>query len=47
MTYFQSAEKLGLDEHTIAVTLSSGINRKEAHEFYKSKSYYIKGYRFF
>lgn len=42
----ESAEKWALDEEAIAITLNSGINRKEAHEFYKSKGYDIKGYSF-
>ena len=42
----ESAEKWALDEEAIAITLNSGINRKEAHEFYKSNGYGIKGYSF-
>ena len=42
----KSAEKWALDEEAIAITLNSGINRKEAHEFYKSNGYDIKGCSF-
>lgn len=40
------AEKWALDEGAIAITLNSGINRKEAHGFYKHNGYDIKGYSF-
>ena len=42
----ESAEKWALDEEAIAITLNSAINRKGAHEFYKSNGYDIKGYSF-
>lgn len=42
----ESAEKWALEENAIAVSLNSGINRKEAHAFYESIGYSIKGYSF-
>ncbi len=43
----ESAEKWAIDEGATAITLNSGMDRKEAHEFYKKNGYYIKGYSFF
>lgn len=42
----ESAEKWALEEEAIAITLNTGINRKEAHDFYKSRGYNVKGYNF-
>lgn len=40
------AERYAKEKGAIAITLNSGINRKEAHEFYKNNNYKIKGYGF-
>ena len=42
----ESAEKWALEEEAIAITLNSGIDRKEAHNFYKNIGYSAKGYSF-
>lgn len=42
----EAAEKWAVDEGAVGITLNSRINRKEAHEFYKSKGYATKGYSF-
>ncbi|WP_051560381.1 GNAT family N-acetyltransferase [Clostridium beijerinckii] len=42
----EAAEKWALEENSIAVSLNSGINRKEANSFYESIGYSIKGYSF-
>ena len=38
--------KMTTEEEAIAIALNSGINRKEAHSFYKSRGYNAKGYNF-
>lgn len=42
----KSGEQWAMGEGAIAIALNSGINRKEAHEFYHSNGYSIKGYSF-
>lgn len=42
----KSGEQWAINEGAIAIALNSGINRKEAHEFYNSNGYSIKGYSF-
>lgn len=40
----ESGEEWAIDQGAIAITLNSGIKRKEAHEFYKGNGFKVKGY---
>lgn len=42
----EAGEKWATEEGAIGINLNSGINRKETHEFYKSRGYVTKGYSF-